>query len=274
MGEVYRARDTKLDREVALKILPADMVADVARLERFSREARALAALNHPHIVTIHSTEEAGGIRFLTMELVEGKSLDRVVPESGLPFAQLLDIAVPLCDAIAAAHDKHLTHRDLKPANVMVSDAGRVKVLDFGLASFGKAVAQQPDVTRMELTHQGTVLGTAPYMSPEQVEGKVLDHRTDIFSLGIMLYEMASGTRPFQGDSSPALMSSILKDTPVSLRDIRADLPSEFVRLVARCLEKDPRERVQTARDVFNELKSLRREFSSATGSQSRSAQP
>jgi serine/threonine protein kinase/tetratricopeptide (TPR) repeat protein len=263
MGEVYRARDTRLDRDVALKVLPADMVVDATRLERFSREARALAALNHPNIVTIHSTEEAGGIRFLTMELIDGKTLDRLIPASGCPISQLLEVAIPLCDAVAAAHEKHLTHRDLKPANVMVSDDGRVKVLDFGLASFAAPEREPIDVTRVELTHQGTVLGTAPYMSPEQVEGKAIDHRSDIFSLGIILYEMATGRRPFHGDSSPALMSSILKDTPPSLGDLKPEMPGDLARLIARCLEKDPRDRVQTARDVFNELKLLRRDLSS-----------
>ena len=265
MGEVYRARDTRLDRDVALKVLPAEMIGDPARLERFAREAKALAALNHPNIVTIHSTEEADGIRFLTMELVEGESLDRMLSGSGLPLSRFFAIAEPLADAVAAAHEKHLTHRDLKPANVMVSHDGRVKVLDFGLASFTQRDADPSDATRMELTHQGAVLGTAPYMSPEQVEGRVVDHRTDIFSLGIMLYEMAAGIRPFSGDSSPALIASILKDTPASLRDRRPDFPSAVVRLVSRCLEKDPRDRIQTARDVFNELKALRRELESGS---------
>src|SRR5262245_34242265 len=263
MGEVYRARDSRLDRDVALKVLPANMVADAARLERFSREARALAALNHPNIVTIYSTEEAGAIRFLTMELVDGKTLDRLIPTNGCSSARLLEIAIPLCDAMAAAHEKHLTHRDLKPANVMVSDDGRVKVLDFGLASFTTAAAEPIDVTRVELTQQGTVLGTAPYMSPEQVEGRATDHRSDIFSLGIILYEMAIGRRPFHGDSSPALMSSILKDTPPLVGALKPEMPGELGRLIARCLEKDPRDRVQTARDVFNELKLLRRDLSS-----------
>jgi serine/threonine protein kinase/tetratricopeptide (TPR) repeat protein len=265
MGDVYRARDPRLDRGVALKILPAGIAANATWLERFSREARALAALNHPNIVTIYSTEEFDGTPFLTMELVEGRALDRMIPKTGLPVAALLEIAVPLCDAIAAAHDKHLTHRDLKPANVVVSSDGRVKVLDFGLAAFCHSERDQTDVTPRALTHQGTVLGTAPYMSPEQVEGKTVDHRTDIFSLGIMLYEMAVGARPFLGDSSLALMSAILKDTPPALRDVRPEIPGELARLVARCLEKDPRDRVQTARDVFNELGQLRRELSAGT---------
>src|SRR5262249_6976842 len=156
----------------ALKILPAGIAANATWLERFSREARALAALNHPNIVTIYSTEESDGTPFLTMELVEGRALDRIIPKHGLPVADLLDIAVPLCDAIAAAHDKHLTHRDLKPANVVVSSDGRVKVLDFGLAAFGRRERDQTEVIPRALTQQGTVLGTAPYMSPEQVEGK------------------------------------------------------------------------------------------------------
>jgi TolB-like protein/Tfp pilus assembly protein PilF len=263
MGEVYRARDTRLDRAVALKILPSDMVADAARLERFSREARTLASLNHPHIVTIYSTEEADGVRFLTMELVEGRPLNEVIQTGGLSISAFFALAIPLTDALSAAHEKHVTHRDLKPANVMVSHDGRVKVLDFGLASVNDPGREPNDATRIELTHQGTVLGTVPYMSPEQVEGKPLDHRTDIFSLGIVLYEMASGARPFQGDSSPALMSSILKDAPPPLRDVRPDLPGQLGRLIARCLEKQPRARVQTAREVFNELNALVRTLDS-----------
>jgi serine/threonine protein kinase/tetratricopeptide (TPR) repeat protein len=280
MGEVYRARDPKLGRDIALKILPANMAANAARLERFSREARALAALNHPNIVTIYSTEESGGVPFLTMELIVGTPLDRVIPKAGLPVADLLEIAIPLCDAIAAAHERHLTHRDLKPANVMISHDGRVKVLDFGLATFGRCEPETEDEIPLELTRQGAVLGTVPYMSPEQVRGKIVDHRTDIFSLGIMLYEMATGSRPFHGDSSLEEMAAIAKDTPPVLSDVRPEVPGELGRLVARCLEKDPRDRVQTARDVFNELKWLRRELSagqvarSSQGSVSRSRYP
>src|SRR5262245_59674852 len=260
MGEVYRAHDPRLGRDVALKVLPADMAADPARLERFTREARAIAALNHPHIVTIYSTEEADGIRFLTMELVDGPSLDTLIPPGGLAIARFLELALPLADALSAAHHKQITHRDLKPANVMVASDGRVKVLDFGLASApaktgtltegreGPGFSPASLVTSPQVTTPGTILGTMPYMSPEQVEGKSLDHRTDLFSLGVMFHEMLTGSRPFGGDSSAQLMSSILRDMPPRAGDLRADVPEELSRLVHSCLEKRIGGRVQAAR--------------------------
>ncbi len=190
MGEVYRARDGRLDRDVALKVLPPEVARDPTRLERFAREARAIAALNHPHIVTIYSTEEVDGVRFLTMELVEGQTLDGVIPDGGLPVARFLDLALPLADALTAAHQKQITHRDLKPGNVMVSADGRVKVLDFGLARMSEAGhGQAIDATRAVLTGEGTIVGTMPYMSPEQVEGRPLDARSDLFSLGVMFFD-------------------------------------------------------------------------------------
>ncbi len=224
MGEVYRARDSRLGRDVALKVLPPDVTNEPGRLERFDREARAIAALNHPHIVTIYSTEEADGIRFLTMELVDGCTLGDLIVSSGMAIPKFLEIALPLADALAAAHQKQITHRDLKPGNVMVSNDGRVKVLDFGLARVGGADAGEQTLiaTQAPITHQGMIVGTMPYMSPEQVEGRPLDPRSDLFSLGVIFYELLSGNRPFAGSSSPALMSAILRDTPSSVRDKRA----------------------------------------------------
>jgi TolB-like protein len=267
MGEVYRAYDPRLGREVALKVLKPDVAADGVRLERFLREARAVAALNHPHIVTIYSTEEDHGTRFLTMELVEGESLDALIPKGGFAPGPFLDLALPLADALTAAHQKQITHRDLKPGNVMVSADGKVKVLDFGLAKIGPAeVADQSvDATRAHLTRDGTIVGTMPYMSPEQVEGRPLDARSDLFSLGVMFHEMLSGRRPFQGASSAALMSSILRDTPTSVGDARRDLPESLSRLVGRCLEKRPDDRVQTARDIYNELRHVQRQLESGS---------
>src|ERR1700693_4522550 len=265
MGEVYRANDTKLGRDVALKVLSAQMAHDPDRLARFQREARTVAALNHPHIVTIFSVEEAGGVHFLTMELVEGQSLDRCIPEGGLPLARLAEIAVALAEALAAAHEKGIVHRDLKPTNVMVTDDGRVKVLDFGLAKETRAAnSGDADATLSSAGHTeaGVVMGTPAYMSPEQVAGRALDHRTDIFSLGIILYEMGTGRRPFEGRSSAELASSILRDTPSTITDVRADLPVDLARIIRRCLEKDPRHRVQTARDVSNEFRDLARQSS------------
>jgi len=261
MGEVYRATDTKLGRDVALKVLLAEMASNPERLDRFRREAKALAALDHAGVVSVYSVEEADGVHFLTMQLVEGQPLDRLIPEGGLPVERILEIAVALADALAAAHEKGIVHRDLKPANVMVTKEGRVKVLDFGLAKVagpvggGAADSEQPTEMR---TREGVVMGTVAYMSPEQVQGRALDHRTDLFSMGIILYEMASGRRPFQGHSSAELVSSILRDTPQPLSELRADLPEALRRVIPRCLEKDPRHRLQSAHDLHNELKGLR----------------
>jgi serine/threonine protein kinase/tetratricopeptide (TPR) repeat protein len=279
MGEVYRATDTKLGRDVALKILPADMASDPERLARFRREARTVAALNHPHIVTIFSVEEADGTHFLTMELVEGQSLDRLIPDSGFALDRILELAIPLTEALSAAHEKGIVHRDLKPANVMLSADGRVKVLDFGLAK--ELLPDDPagaTMTSAGLTAMGVVMGTPSYMSPEQIAGRELDHRTDIFSLGILLYEMASGRRPFQGASSAELASAILRDAPPPLRDVRSGLGDDLDRLVQRCLEKDARDRFPSAREVVEALQALRRAFESGNfaprspGSGSRSA--
>ncbi len=215
MGEVFRATDTKLGRDVALKVLPVEMASDPERLARFRREARTVAALNHPHIVTIFSVEEAEGIHFLTMELVEGQTLDRLIPVTGLSGDRIADVASALAEALAAAHEKGIVHRDLKPANVMVTNDGRVKVLDFGLAKeVRESEPNDATMTSAGRTAVGIVMGTPAYMSPEQIAGRALDHRTDIFSLGIILYEMASGRRPFQGASSAELASAILRDTP------------------------------------------------------------
>jgi serine/threonine protein kinase/tetratricopeptide (TPR) repeat protein len=263
MGEVYRAQDAKLGRDVALKVLPAEMAHDPERLARFHREAKALAQLDHPNIVTIHSVEECNGVHFLTMQLVEGRSLDRVIPASGLPLEQIVEIARALGDALAVAHDKGIVHRDLKPGNVMVTNEGHVKVLDFGLAKDVRA-ANGGDLTLTSdsQTQIGVVMGTPAYMSPEQAAGRLLDHRTDIFSLGVVLHEMATGRRPFEGTSSAELVSAILRDTPPSVTDARPDLPSDLARIIRRCLEKDPSHRVQTARDVSNEFRDLARQTS------------
>src|SRR5882724_9087725 len=258
MGEVYRATDTKLGRDIALKVLPAEMAHDPERLARFHREAKALAQLDHPNIVTIHSVEECNGVRCMTKQLVEGRSLDRVIPASGLPLEQIVEIARALGDALAVAHDKGIVHRDLKPGNVMVTNEGHVKVLDFGLAKDVRA-ANGGDLTLTSdsQTQIGVVMGTPAYMSPEQAAGRLLDHRTDIFSLGVVLHEMATGRRPFEGTSSAELVSAILRDTPPSVTDARPDLPSDLARIIRRCLEKDPSHRVQTARDVSNEFRDL-----------------
>jgi serine/threonine protein kinase len=258
MGEVYQAHDTKLGRNVALKVLPEAFAHDAERVARFQHEARSVAALNHPHIVTIFSVEEADGIHFLTMELVEGRSLDRLIPEGGLPVDRILDIAIAIAEALTATHEKGIVHRDLKPANVMVTDEGRVKVLDFGLAKEMRAA--DPDgttLTSAEYTQMGVVMGTPAYMSPEQIMGRTIDHRTDIFSLGTMLYEMATGQKPFQGRSPAELASAILRDTPRPLGELRAKLPTGLERVIQRCLEKSAADRFPSARDLCNGLRSV-----------------
>jgi len=263
MGEVYRARDTRLGRDVAIKALPLHMAHDPDARARFEREAHAVAALNHPHIVTIFSTEEADGVRFLTMELVEGRTLDQMIPRGGVSLAQFFDIAIALADALAAAHRKHLTHRDLKPSNVMVSDDGRVKVLDFGLARSAEPERLDESETVVPLTKAGTIVGTIPYMSPEQIEGAPLDPRSDIFSLGIVLYEMAAGDRPFGGASSPTLMAAILKDRPTPVSERRSDFPAGVSQLIDRCLEKQPGDRIQSATEILAEVRAQRRAWES-----------
>ena len=260
MGEVYRATDTKLGRDVALKVLPPDMSRDPDRLARFQREARAVAALNHPNVVTLYSVEESDNVHFITMELIEGQPLDRLISANGLPADRIIEIAGAVAEALAAAHEKGIVHRDLKPANVMVTNEGRVKVLDFGLAKdVGAETANDATLTSAGRTQAGMVMGTPAYMSPEQVSGRPLDHRTDIFSLGVLLHEMATGRRPFEGTSSAELVSSILRDSPPSVTDARPELPSDLARVIRRCLEKDPRHRMQTARDVSNEFRDMAR---------------
>jgi serine/threonine-protein kinase len=260
MGAVYRARDENLRRDVAIKVLGDAVTDDPAALARFAREARAVAALNHPHVVTIFSTEEANGVPFITMELIEGRTLDQLIQPGGVDLLQFFEIGIALADALASAHAKLITHRDLKSTNVMVSHDGRVKVLDFGLARHVEPEPGPSDAveTRLPVTRPGTIVGTLPYMSPEQIEGKPLDLRTDIFSFGIVLYEMATGRRPFRGDSSPALLSSILKDHPTPVVQVRDDIPFGVGRLIARCLEKDPRDRIQSATEILAELRGYR----------------
>jgi serine/threonine protein kinase/tetratricopeptide (TPR) repeat protein len=258
MGEVYRATDTKLGREVAIKVLPTEMAASAERLERFQREAKALAALDHPGIVTVYSVEEADGVHFLTMQLVEGQPLDKRIPEGGMPVEQLTAIGTALAEALSAAHERGVVHRDLKPANVMVTAQGHVKVLDFGLARMSPAGdSADSALSTQARTQDGAVMGTVPYMSPEQVQGKAVDHRTDVFSLGVMLYEMASGRRPFAGGSTVELASAILRDAPPALTTLRTGLPEDLMRVVSRCLEKDPAARLQSMRDVHGALSTV-----------------
>ncbi len=264
MGEVYRAKDLRLGRDVAVKVLPAGVASSPDRLARFEREARTVAGLNHPNIVTLFSVEDEEGVRFLTMELVEGQTLSDLVTPGGLPVPRILELAIPLTDALVAAHERGVIHRDLKPGNVMVTRDGRVKVLDFGLAKIAESAVAEQGATmaatvQAPISGEGQVLGTIPYMAPEQLRGEAVDARSDLFALGIMLYELATGRRPFAGDTSMDVGSAILRDTPAPLTRLRADLPGELERIVSRCLEKSPEARFQTALEANNELRALRR---------------
>jgi len=265
MGEVYRAEDTTLDREVALKVLPSELAESQERLDRFQREAKTLAALDHPNIVTVFTVENDEDVHFLTMQLVEGKRLSDLIPKGGMSLERIFDIAIPLADALAAAHEKGVIHRDLKPANIMLSDEDRVKVLDFGLAKLRPDLDATVDteLPTEPLTGEGRILGTVPYMSPEQVEGKPVDHRTDVFSLGVVLYEMATGERPFKGDSSASLIAAIMTGSPQEVDGLRAEFPHHLSRIIRHCLEKEPPRRFQSVLDVSNELEDLKAEVDS-----------
>ncbi len=268
MGAVYAAEDTRLGRRVALKVLPAELAEDADKLRRFEREARAIAALNHPNVVTLYSVEHSEDTRFLTMELIDGEPLSELIPAGGLQIDRLLELALPVTEAVAAAHARGITHRDLKPTNVMVDTSGHVKVLDFGLAKF---VQRQPltesfsdsdsqMVTEL-VTGTGTILGTVAYMSPEQAEGKPIDERSDIFSLGIVLYQMITGERPFTGDSPVSILSKILHVSADRLTARRGDLPRQLQRILDACLAKQPGRRYQSVLDLRNALASLREEI-------------
>ena len=275
MGEIYVAEDTRLGRRVALKVLPAEAVADGERLQRFQAEARAVAAMNHPNIVTIHGVETDRGIHFIAMELVEGKTLRKLIPKGGLPLPEFFRIAEQLTAAVAVAHESGITHRDLKPDNVMVTPSGHVKVLDFGLAKLVDEAADPAfdGPTRVDsdrapspnLTEDGALLGTVPYMSPEHVTGRGFDHRSDIFSLGIILYEMLTGERPFHGSTSTSMMSAILRKPAEPIARRRNDIPRSIELAIELCLEKDPADRMQQTSALYEQLRIARREISSAS---------
>ncbi|MCC6651082.1 MAG: protein kinase, partial [Candidatus Eisenbacteria bacterium] len=261
-------------RDVALKVLPESVAADPERLARFEREARTVAVLNHPNIVTLHSIEEADGVRFLTMELVEGESLAQHIAESPLEPLAALKWALALADALVAAHERGVVHRDLKPANIMISRDGRVKVLDFGLAKLADTEApSEGDLPSQALTVQaplsadGQIVGTTPYMAPEQIRGDKVDARTDLFAFGIVFYEMLTGRRPFSGRTSADVTTSILRDLPAAVQSVRAELSPTLDRIVGRCLEKDAARRFSSAAELRAELSAARRELESRTGS-------
>ena len=261
MGEVYRTRDTTLDREVAIKVLPEDFASDPARLARFEREAKLLASLNHPNIATIHGFDASGGVRFIAMELVEGDSLaERIAATGRIEVDEALQIARRIALALEAAHEAGVIHRDLKPANVQVASDGKgtVKVLDFGLAKAhdmeGKPSSESSQSpTMMAATQAGVILGTAPYMSPEQARGVAVDRRSDIWAFGCVLYEMLTGTRAFDGDTVSDTMAAVLKEEP-DWKSVAGVAPRAVLRLLRRCLAKDPRQRLHRIADARIEL--------------------
>ncbi|MBZ5647989.1 MAG: protein kinase [Acidobacteriia bacterium] len=260
MGEVYRARDSRLDRTVAVKVLPDAVAADEDRLRRFEQEARSIAALNHPNILSIHDTGALDGTRYIVTELLEGDTLRERLASGALPVRKAVDYALQICRGLSAAHEKGITHRDIKPENIFITRDGRVKILDFGLAKQeGAAAAAAATVThsRPVDTSPGTVMGTAGYMSPEQVRGKPVDQRTDIFALGAVLYEMISGKRAFHSDTAADTMSAILKEDPPDLTETNRNLPPGLERIVRHCLEKNPEERFQSAHDIAFALDAL-----------------
>jgi non-specific serine/threonine protein kinase len=265
MGVVWRAVDTTLEREVALKLLIQEFAEDPARLSKLEREAKILAGLSHPGIVTVYSVEQGDGQRFFTMEFINGQPLSERIPLGGLPLRAFFELALPIVDAVAAAHAHGITHGDLKPGNVLVTDQGRVKVLDFGLAQERRkqvVMVAEDDPTKT-LSLGAHISGTVRYMAPEQIQGQRQDHRCDIFSLGVLLYEMATGRHPFKGDTTTALIASVLKDRPRPASRTNAEFPRQLDRVLDRCLAKDPADRM-TSSELHGELRSVERGLSSA----------
>src|SRR5688500_14872268 len=254
MGVVYRAVDTRLGRAVAIKVLPPDTTADPARRRRFIQEARAASALNHPHIVTIHEVDEHEVTTFIAMELVDGTPLDKVLAGGPLPVEQALEYAAQVASALEAAHAAGIVHRDIKPANIMVTGDGRLKVLDFGVAKLAPLSANDTTMS-MAGTIAGSIVGTASYMSPEQAQGQTVDARSDIFSLGAVLYEMLAGRRPFSGATDLVVMSALLRDQPPPIRGARPEVPATVEPIVDRALQKDRDARYQTAAAMRTDLR-------------------
>lgn len=267
MGIVYRAEDLRLGRQVALKALAPEVAQNEDRIERLRREARSLASLNHPSIVTLYGVEEIDGHLFLAMELVEGKTLGEHVPPGGLAMEEFFRLAIPLVDAVSAAHQQSIVHRDLKPGNVMLTAEGRIKVLDFGLAKLqvSAAASNVSQLASEALTATGTVIGSAPYMAPEQIRAGFTDERSDIFSLGVVLYQMAAGRHPFRTESQADVLTSILRDDPPSLSTLKPALPHQLDRILRCALDKDPERRFQSAKELRNQLERLVDEVTKGT---------
>ena len=268
MGEVYRARDVRLDRTVAVKILPPELAVDERYRQRFEREARAASALSHPHIAHVYDVGEQDGTHFIAMEYVEGENLRELVTRGPLDVDRVVEIGAQMASALEEAHGRGVVHRDIKSANAVVTPKGQVKVLDFGLARRdrdGVGPLDSEQVTEAR-TQAGVVVGTVPYMSPEQALGKDLDARTDLFSLGVVLYELATGRLPFVGNTATQTIDQICHATPVELGASRKGVPAELERIVRKCLEKDRDRRYASARDLVVDLRNLQRDRASGTG--------
>jgi serine/threonine protein kinase len=264
MGVVYQARDTRLKRFVAIKVLPPDRVSDPERKRRFIQEARAASALNHPNIITIHDIGSVDGTDFIVMEYVTGKTLDQRIPRNGMPFGEALKIAIQIADALGKAHSAGIIHRDLKPTNLMVTDEALVKVLDFGLAKLTEASGGDSGTSTLQSdTQEGMIIGTLSYMSPEQAEGKKVDARSDIFSFGAVLYEMVTGQKAFEGDSKIATLAAIVKQEPKAVSQLVPDIPIDLEKIINRCLRKDPDRRFQHVSDIKVALQELKEDSDS-----------
>src|SRR5277367_2630351 len=273
MGEVYRARDSRLGREVAIKILPESFATDAERLRRFEQESQAVATLNHPNILAIYDVGTRDGAPYLVSELLEGESLRAVLEKGPIPQRKAVEYAVQIANGLAAAHDKGIVHRDLKPDNLFVCRDGRVKILDFGLAKLAGKAGAEADGATMTSSHTaaGVVMGTASYMSPEQVRGESVDARTDMFAFGAVLFEMLSGKRAFQRDTPPETMTAILRDDVPEVTNIQPPIAPALDRIVRRCLEKSPDHRFQSAKDLAFGLESLS-QISSSSNTTSQAA--
>ncbi len=259
MGEVFQARDLKLNRLVAVKILKPDQRVDVDQQRRFILEAQSASALNHPNIIVIHDIISEEGSEIMIMEYVAGRTLTNLIAGNGLPVQQVVNLGMQIADALCAAHAAGIIHRDLKPGNIMVNDKDRIKILDFGLAKLDSPINDDPDATVIEpMTMQGAIMGTLCYMSPEQAQGKRVDARTDIFSFGAVLYEMATGQRAFTGDSGITMLTSVLRDEPKLIHEITPNTPPELEHVILRCLRKDLDERFQTMQEVYQTLEMVR----------------